>query len=138
MGMYTELIFSATLDGNLPEQIIQTIRYMCNGKNKPEALPKHELFETEGWDCLFTMSSYYFVDTVTPIFRYDEIAKDWRLTTRANLKNYHSEIEKFLDWIKPYITGGCGWRNYYAIVCYEEQGEPTIYYLDDDGPAEEE
>jgi len=131
MGMYTELVFSAELEGNLSNQIVDVIKYMCTGDKKPEVLPDHELFSTDRWDVLFRMSSYYFVDAVDPVFRYDEIGKDWRLTTRSNLKNYGNEIEKFLDWIKPHITSGNGGRNYYAIVCYEESEEPTIYYLDE-------
>jgi hypothetical protein len=51
------------------------------------------------------------------------------LSTRSNIKNYKQEIETFLEWIKPYINGGSGSRNMYAIVIYEEQDEPTIYYL---------
>lgn len=131
MGMYTELIFSAELDGNLPAEVNRILRFMCTGEDKPDKLPEHELFKTGRWSSLFRGSSYYFVDTIPPIFRYDEIGEDWRLTTRANLKNYDREIEKFIDWIKPYVRGGCGGREYFAIVCYEEQDEPTIYYLEE-------
>lgn len=41
MGMYTELIFSAELDGNLPADVKNIIKYMCTGENKPEKLPEH-------------------------------------------------------------------------------------------------
>ena len=131
MGMYTELIFSAELKSDLPEQVVNVIQYMCDGKNQPDILPEHDFFKTNRWRYLFTMSSCYFVDTISPVFRRDKYDDDWRLSTRSNLKNYDGEIEKFLDWIKQYITGGCGFRNYYAIVCYEEQDEPTIYYMED-------
>lgn len=130
MGMYTELIFSAELDGDMPVDIVKTIKHMCGQGDKPDVLPNHELFETDRWSLLLTGSSYYFVDSIVPVFRFDDICEDWRLTTRSNIKNYDNEIQKFLDWIKPYIRDGSGERGFYAIVCYEEQAEPTIYYLD--------
>ncbi len=58
-----------------------------------------------------------------------KISDTWNLSSRANLKNYDDEIEKFLNWIKPFLEQGSGERDFYAIVCYEEQAEPTIYYL---------
>jgi hypothetical protein len=134
MGMYTELIFSAALKVDIPEIVIKVLQYMVNRDimivNRPKNLPDHDFFNCEYWDWILFGASYYFPDTIDPIFRFDDIGKDWRLTTRSNIKNYDNEIEKFLNWIKPYISQGSGAREYYAIVCYEEQSEPTIYYLE--------
>lgn len=60
---------------------------------------------------------------------YDNISKDYRISTRSNLKNYDDEIELFLDWIKPYIRSGSGLENVYAYVLYEQDKIPTVYYL---------
>jgi len=62
---------------------------------------------------------------------FDDISKSWHLSTRSNIKNYEQEIQTFLEWIKPYIDGGSGGRDMYAIVIYEEQEELDIYYLHD-------
>ena len=62
---------------------------------------------------------------------YDDIAKQYSLHCRTNIKNYDNESEKFLDWIKPYIAQGSGLRDFYAVVMYEEASEPAIYYLND-------
>ena len=51
---------------------------------------------------------------------YDKIAKCWFLTTCFNLKNYDQEIEKFLDWLCPYIQT----EGYIGTYWYEEQEEP--------------
>ena len=59
------------------------------------------------------------------------IDKNWVISTRSNIKNYGNEIEAFLEWIKPYIDGGSGERDMYAIVIHEQSNEPKIYYLNE-------
>ena len=46
-------------------------------------------------------------------------------------KKLRGEIEMFLECIKQYVEGGSGGRDMYAIVTYEEDDEPTMYYLKD-------
>ena len=76
--------------------------------------------------------SYYFgANSGQSEFKHDEIGKFWRLNARFNIKNYDNEIEKFLEWIKPYLRQGSGEREFYAIVTTED-GEPKIYYLNDE------
>lgn len=55
----------------------------------------------------------------------------WNISTRSNIKNYSNDIEHFFEWIKPWIKEGSGVRNMYAIVIYECDATPTIYYLDE-------
>ena len=61
----------------------------------------------------------------------DDIDKCWHISTRSNIKNYENEIETFLEWIKPFIAGGSGNREMYAITIYEDSEEPNIFYLHD-------
>ncbi len=136
MGMYTELIFGAELKKDTPKEVIDIIQYMVGGdfeEDKELKIPEHNFFKTSRWRMLFTCSSYYFgVNESLKKMWYDEISNTWRISTRSNIKNYDSEIEEFLEWIKPYIEDGSGDRGFYAIVCYEEQEEPRIYYLSED------
>lgn len=127
MGMYTELIFGATLKKDTPENVIQAIKYMLGElKERPEAFP----FEKGRLDHLLQLGSYYFaINNSVCKFWLDDISKCWILSARCNLKNYEGEIEEFLEWIKPYIESGSGEREMYAITLYEESSEPTIYYL---------
>ncbi len=129
MGMYTELIFGARLKGNTPQEVIDTLKYMVGDlEEKPEKLA----FETStGRNVLIGGSFYFGVHSSVSKFYYDDIAKAWTLSSRANIKNYEGEIDQFLDWIKPYIDSGSGNREMFAIKIYEEQDEPTIYYLHD-------
>lgn len=134
MGMYTELIFGAELKRETPTEVITILKSMVKGNKTYRKLPNHPFFESARWKWLFRMGSYYFgIHDGNAELKFDDICKAWHLNTRSNLKNYDDEIEKFLDWIKPYISQGSGYRDFYAIVIYEESDEPTIYYLSDEG-----
>ena len=129
MGMYTELIFRAVLKKDTPNEVIEALNYMLGEiETKPANFPLPD----GRCEWLFQCGSYYFAinNSVNKMW-FDDIDKRWHLSTRSNIKNYKSEIETFLEWIKPYIDGGLGGRDMYAIVIYEESDEPTIYYLHD-------
>jgi hypothetical protein len=124
MGMYTELIFGARLKKDTPNEVIETLRYLVGDIEKPEKVA------IDLWRNPLNFGSYYFaVNSPVRKMWFDEIDEKWHISTRANIKNYESDIEKFLEWIKPFVAGGSGTRDMYAIVIYEESDEPTIYYL---------
>ena len=125
--MYTELIFGADLKKDTPENVIEVLKYMVGDtEEKPKDFPLPE----GRCEWLFRGSSYYFgVNAPVSKLWKDDIGENWVLSTRSNIKNYCGEIEAFLEWIKPYIDGGSGYRDMYAIVIYEEAKTPNIYYL---------
>ena len=131
MGMYTELIFGASLKPDTPELVIDSLKYMMETGPKPVGFLFSEIDGFSHYDWLFQRSSYLF-GVCKPVSKmwFDNIGKNWRLSVRCNIKNYNKEIEQFLNWIEPHIESGSGNRNMYAIVIYEEQNEPTIYYLE--------
>lgn len=125
--MYTELIFGATLKKDTPSQVIQALKYMLGEiSEKPIDFPLPE----GRCEWLFQGGSYYFAIN-NPVKRMwlDDIDKQYHISTRSNIKNYNSEIQFFLEWIKPYLETGSGSRDLYAIVIHEEQSEPNLYYL---------
>lgn len=124
MGMYTELVM-ATRVKNVPE-VVAILKYMVGETAEQPPLPDHPLFSTPRWRMLFTCSSYYFVPRSTALFSFDEIGEFWCLITRADLKNYDSEIELFIDWIRPYLDADENHMIGYSR--YEETRKPTIYY----------
>ncbi len=132
MGMYTELILGARLKSETPQSVIDTLKYMCDcdNNNPPADYPFHA-HSRMSW--MLCCGSYYFgvAHGPAPTLTYDDISRQWTIASRSNLKNYESEIETLLNWLRPHIARGSGTRNFYAIVCYEEQAEPTIYYLDE-------
>lgn len=131
MGMYTELIFGASIKKDAPKEVINTLHYLVNGKKLYEEV-EIEKSVTDGRNVLNGGGSYYFgvCDSVAKMW-FDDIRSEWIVSSRTNIKNYGSEIQTFLEWIKPFIDSGSGDREMYAITIYEEQSEPTIYYLYD-------
>lgn len=130
MGMYTELIFGASIKEDAPEEVIEALKYMIGKTDeKPENFPLPD----GRCEDLFRGGSYYFAinDPATKMWL-DHITKQWHISTRSNIKNYENEIETFLEWIKPHIDSGSGARDLYAITIYEEQDAPTLYYLHED------
>jgi len=129
MGMYTELIFGAELKKDTPIEVIEALKYMIGEKKeRPINFP----LPNGRCEWLFRGASYYFgVNRPVGKMWFDDITKNWIVSTRSNTKNYGSEIEDFLEWIKPYINSGSGSRDMYAIVTYEEDETSTIYYLQD-------
>lgn len=124
--MYTELIFGAMLKTDTPKEVIDTLRYMVGNIEQPEKLAFNSNRNP------LRGGSHYFglISGATKMY-YNDIAECWVLSSRANIKNYDRDIETFLEWIKPFIDKGSGNRDMYAITIYEEQSDPTVYYLYD-------
>lgn len=129
MGMYTELVMSAELKPDTPAEVIDALKTMLGEKDVDDSiLPDHPLFATFRWDYMLQCSSYYFAPGFSQSsLVHDEIAKCHYLTIRCSLKNYDSEIEKFLKWIRPYLHtyGDSEFLGYYR---YEESEHPTLIY----------
>ena len=152
MGMYTEFIFGCELSKDTPKVCIDALDYSINGEEKK---PKYEnpqtydekrynenyierttpiedilaFIEKYDFDRLFHSCSYYF-GALNPIhrFEYDEIDKAYHISTRSDLKNYSNQIEKFIEYITPYVRHGSGYgHEIFAYVQYEEDDFPTMY-----------
>lgn len=130
MGMYTEIFFRATLKCDVPEEVMAPIRAMFGESDvPPEDLPKHPLFECPRWDMLALGSSYYFPEHARSALVMDDIRKAWSVAINADVKDYHHEIEKFFDWIDPYVDAAPG--EFIGYSLYEEvepNTPPNMYY----------
>lgn len=73
-----------------------------------------------------TCDSYYFPSISDSKMEQDRIDQQYHLNIRCNLKNYDDEIEKFLDYISPYIET----KGFLGYMRYEESEEPTLIYCD--------
>lgn len=123
MGMYTEIFVSVRLH-KMPEDVFSVLQFLVNGGETPKELPKHEFFDASRWQHVLAMSSYYFIPRSVTEFFVDDIAKCGFLVSLSNLKNYDSEIEKFFDWLMPFIDAQEGEMvGYYR---YEEELLPTV------------
>jgi len=134
MGMYTELILGCALSRDLPDVCEQALDKVINNvePDEEDAEEVKKFIQDYSLEYLFHCGSYYFgVNWSPPMFRFDEFGKDWRISTRANLKNYDNEIEKFLKYLRPYVKQGSGYSHeIFAYVQYEESPLPTLYGVD--------
>ena len=125
MGMYTELNLGLALIKDVPDEIVDILKYMLNDRTELVAdLPSHPLFETCRWSYMLQCDSYYFDARTDSSMEFDDIDKKYHLNVRTNLKNYDREIEEFLDFIEPYIDtwGFLGYKR------YEEDEDPILIY----------
>lgn len=117
MGCFTEINVNFDLVEDTPEDVVNIMHYLIltnRNETKPSVLPKHEFFECDRWD------------NIDSKMEYDDISKTYRVSIRANLKNYDSEIEKFLDWLLPYIdtNGFIGYEK------HEDMDDPILIYIE--------
>ncbi len=129
MGMYTEIHFNSELSKEIPDDVLAILKYMLGEIDFDDAptLPDHELFSTSRWTIMLRMDSYYFDADTHSTLRYDDIAHNYYLCIRSNLKNYDGEIEKFVSWIMPYLDKYNG--DFLGFSRYEETEEPTLIYM---------
>jgi hypothetical protein len=132
MGMYTEIYVKISFKPETPQSVIDTIAAMMGEKEDPETLPDHGLFTKARWCFMLRCSSYYHMPSCVGKFWYDDIAKQWFLLNRSDLKNYEGEIESFFDWVAPYAEQNSD-KQFIGYELYEESDEPTMYYLTDKG-----
>ena len=127
MGMYTEFHFNASLKKGTPEGVLNVLRYMVGDiEDRPQNLPDHDLFKTQRWWLMLVCNSYYFDADTHSTLRFDDINDSHYLCVRSNLKNYDSEIEKFCDWIMPYLDKFPG--DFLGFSRYEETEVPNLIY----------
>jgi hypothetical protein len=129
MGMYTELVLAIELKSSIEPQVIKILSYMVGDNEvEPVILPDHPLFKTPRWSFMLEGDSYYFDGVTNSILKEDNLFPEqptYYLTIRCNLKNYDDEIDKFLDWIKPYTES----KGFIGYKRYEEDKEPTLLYF---------
>ena len=130
MGMYTELNLGLALIKDVPDEIIDILRYMLNDQIELVMAPQnHPLFETCGWKYVLRCDSYSFDAHTDSSMTFDDIDKKQHLNGRSNLKNYDNEIEEFLNFLEPYIdTFG-----FIGYMRYEEDEDPTLIYHTEQG-----
>jgi hypothetical protein len=133
MGMYTEFVFGGALHDDVPDHVVAILRYLVEpiGSKQAETyfrqlkIPDHPFFQTDRWQGIAISSSCYFgYNQPHSALVYDEINRHWVVAIRSSIKNYSHEIEKFVDWIRPYIRKGSGEQNFISAGL-KERSEKT-------------
>lgn len=139
MGMYTECYINCKLVENLPQDVIDVLKYLfdnpfdeIDGKYKidePSTLPDHKLFRTMRWHLIGKGGSFYHIPFPTSKLSLElegQSFESYYLTSRSDLKNYEGEIELFFDWIMPYIDNHDG--EFIGYSRYEEDDVPVLIF----------
>ena len=135
MGMYTEIYINVDLKRDAPDEVIEVLKAMCKTEDSDEKVLEPY---PDRWDGLFCSGSCYTPNTSCRSLTYDGITKQWSLLGKGDIKNYGQEIQKFFEWIIPYIDGYPG--DFIGYSRYEEDQKPKLYFLpgDDDEENDED
>ena len=130
MGMYTEFFYRAKLIEDVDPRVIELLQWKFGcGKTVSYVLPDDEFFLCQRWNMLFRGTSAYFPESGLGSIRrsgWGEPPGQWLLVVHSSIKNYDHEIEKFCDWIDPYVdAAGDGFLGY---SLYEEAENPTLIW----------
>ncbi len=123
MGMYTELCYNVRLKEDTPEKVIKTLFYLIG---KGDSLNTDTAFInlTDRIRYMLQCDSYYFDADTYSSLRYDDIVETYYFNVHCNLKNYDDEIDKFVDWLDPWVDAFAG--DFLGFSRYEENQEPKI------------
>ena len=133
MGMYTELIFGAALQKDLPDEILGMLEWLMDPQEgKLTRLLPHPLFSTERYSMVIRGAGGSFPAWSRPILEYDNAWRRWKFSFRSHFKNYDGEAQAFIDWIYPYVVDGGGPYNLFATTQYEADAVPTLYFMSDE------
>jgi calcineurin-like phosphoesterase family protein len=111
MGMYTKFIIKIQLRQDLPLEISTIL------KNFNEYVHRNDVIAHPFW----------FEERRRCFFQSQNSKK--RIIFKADIKNYESEIEKFLNWLQPYILAENGQK--IGTYHYCERDLETIRMNDD-------
>lgn len=131
MGMYTEFCFAG--DVNVARDSVEgrILEWMARRSWPSPPTPEHPFFQTLRWSMLMSCNSYSFQGSSTASVVWNDLIPGWRVSFRANLKNYADEIGLFAEWIVPMLEedGFLGFRR------YEESEAPVLLYRIDGRPV---
>lgn len=109
MGDYTDLEIRVKLRSDVPAEVLRLLEAANDPRYDIETyrpLPDHELFSTSRWDWIVSAvgtSGEYAANGILVD------GEDGRYVERkCSLKNYDSDIEKFLDWLSPFVDSEQG------------------------------
>lgn len=127
MSYYTEFHFNARMRDDVPQEILDRLDFMTNDNavQTETDLPDHPLFSCTRWRYMLCDGSASF--DAQPNSELVSAYGNTYLCIRCNLKNYDSEIEKFVDWVAPYLDKRPG--NFLGFRRYEGIEEPEPIYM---------
>lgn len=127
MGMYTELSMRCGLKKDVPQYVIETLKYMLDYTLYPELKEGPEETReiiTGRQTRMLQLASYSFHPYSKSSLDYNPIVETYYFSTMFSIKNYEKEIEKFVEWLTPFIDADDG--TFLGYKLYEEGNEPQL------------
>jgi len=109
----TKLKLDIKLIFDVPEDVLKVLRQMLgNALNERQIdeydLPIHELFEDPSWEYVLKDNRECLVAESASVMRYDHDDGQYFLNIQTEKHNYNNEVERFVDWIDPYVDAFYG------------------------------
>lgn len=129
MGHYTQLCFNAELKKETPREVISTVRWLL-GEHEEEDGPLDAGLVAKTYEGMFNTWSFYHAPAGSKSFLRRNRSDEWYLSVLCDIKNYSSQLEAFVEWIKPWVAPRGQDKTFLGYTMYEESDEPTLIYLD--------
>lgn len=108
------------LKEDTPIEVIKVLEAMCKG----DMLSEYLVNKPRRWSYLFNNGSYYTPRTSCASITLDGIAGAYSLIGKGDIKNYEGEIEKFFEYIMPWVDAQEG--EFIGYSRYEEELLPRL------------
>lgn len=126
--MYTQLKIGANLKKDVPNEIIEVLKYMCAMENTMNKFPFEHPHRWRLEHLFIRGSSYFESPWHNLIFNADEGA--WTLHASCNIKNYNGELQVFIEWFTPFVGSGfLDEDGTFATIFYEEWEESIKFKI---------
>lgn len=143
MGYYTEFIAEIVLRKDTPEDVIQHLKtwiierdyelpeetVFFSNAEVPKPTIQHPFFECERWFMLFCSNNFNSDKVPSRMHQPRGTGSCWVLEFDSEFKNYDSEIDKFVDWISPYVAGHKA-KQFIGTQQGEDEETPRNIYID--------
>ena len=103
MGYYTTLKCKFKLKKDTPDSVLNLLKKVLIDIDLDceDLLVKHEFFQCERWKNLFLSTNGSDIQG-GKLYKENDY---WTVDLHTEFKDYDNEIDKFIDWINPYIVG---------------------------------
>jgi len=132
VGTYTEFHFNIELIPDTPSEVLKVLAHMNNpdAMPRPSSLPEHPFFKTEQWNLLFGhVTGDMFPFVARGVFRRDNIGRMF-INIRTDIRNHDDGIQKFVDWILPYVFMESDLDEFLGFYRSDLEREPHLIFGD--------
>lgn len=105
MGAYEELVLSCNLKEDVPEQVLDVLRYICDPTEERRlavVAPTHNFFRYSNWDQMGQVATAYLPGTNIGALELEEFSNTYEFSMRTIVKGGSSTIGSFVHWLAPY------------------------------------